>query len=157
MAGSLNKVMLIGNIGADIKIHRFDNGGIIGRLPLATSESYTAKETGERIEQTEWHNLVVRNKVAEIFEKYVKKGDKLFVEGKIKSRKWQGEDGVDRYTTEIIVENFSLLTPKDQSGRSSENYTGGDGASLEESKVQNTTPPEISETPESQPEDDLPF
>lgn len=157
MAGSFNKVMLIGNIGADIKMHRFDNGGIIGRLPLATSESYTAKETGERIEQTEWHNLVVRNKVAEIFEKYVKKGDKLFVEGKIKSRKWQGEDGVDRYTTEIIVENFSLLTPKEQSGKSGEDNTGGVGVSPKESKEPKPVLPEISETPENQPDDDLPF
>ncbi|MDD3772001.1 MAG: single-stranded DNA-binding protein [Weeksellaceae bacterium] len=118
MNGTLNKVILIGNVGGEIKIHQFDNHDKIGRFSLATSESYT-RENGERIVQTEWHNVVVRNKVVDIFEKYVKKGDKLYIEGKLKSRKWQDANGQDRYTTEIIVSDFTFLTPKNSSQDSS--------------------------------------
>lgn len=121
MNGTLNKVILIGNVGGDVKIHQFDNNDKIGRLSLATSESYTSKDTGERVVQTEWHNVVVRNKVAEIFEKYVKKGDKLYIEGKLKSRKWTDANGQERYTTEIIVNDFTFLTPKSSSQNHSPN------------------------------------
>ena len=85
MTGTLNKVMLIGHLGDNVKMHYFDGGGSIGRFPLATNESYVNKSTGEKVSNTEWHNIVVRNKVAEIFEKYVKKGDKVYVEGRIKT------------------------------------------------------------------------
>lgn len=115
MSGTLNKVILIGNVGGEVKIHRFDNNSLIGRLSIATSESYVSKETGQRVEQTEWHNLVVRNKLAEIFEKHVKKGDKIYVEGKLKTRKYQDQSGQDKYTTEIIVNEFTFLNPKNQS------------------------------------------
>ena len=87
MSGSLNKVMLIGNLGDDVKIHHFEGGGSIGRFPLATNESYTKKDTGEKITETEWHNIVVRNKAAEICLKYLSKGDRIDIEGKIKTRK----------------------------------------------------------------------
>ena len=112
MSGSLNKVMLIGHLGDDIKLHHFDGGGSIGRFPLATNETYTNKNTGEKITSTEWHNIVVRNKAAEICEKYLAKGDKVYVEGRIKTRKWQGEDGQDRYTTEVNVDEFTFLSTK---------------------------------------------
>lgn len=112
MSGTINKVILIGNVGGEVKVHRFDNNNLIGRLSIATSESYVTKDTNERVEQTEWHNLVVRNKLAEIFEKYVKKGDKIYVEGKLKTRKWQDQSGQERYMTEIVVSDFSFLTPK---------------------------------------------
>ena len=77
MSGSLNKVMLIGNLGDDVKLHHFDGGGCIGRFPIATNENYTNKTTGEKVSTTEWHNLVVKNKAAEVCEKYLKKGDKV--------------------------------------------------------------------------------
>jgi|TARA_B110000014_G_scaffold264242_1_gene264347 single-strand DNA-binding protein len=109
---TLNKVMLIGNLGDDVKMHYFDGGNCVGRFPIATSESYTSKQTGERITNTEWHNIVVRNKAAEVCEKYLKKGDKIYVEGRIKSRQWQSEDGNTRYSTEIQVQDFTFLTPK---------------------------------------------
>lgn len=109
---TLNKVMLIGNLGDDVKMHYFEGGNCVGRFPIATSESYTSKQSGERITNTEWHNIVVRNKAAEICEKYLKKGDKIYVEGRIKSRQWQGEDGNTRYSTEIQVQDFTFLTPK---------------------------------------------
>ena len=112
MSGSLNKVMLIGNLGDDVKIHHFEGGGSIGRFPLATNESYTKKDTGEKVTETEWHNIVVRNKVAEICLKYLSKGDKIYIEGKIKTRKWKAEDGNDRYTSEINVDQFTFLTTK---------------------------------------------
>jgi len=109
MSGSLNKVMLIGNLGDEVKMHHFDGGGCIGRFPIATNENYTNKTTGEKVSNTEWHNVVVRNKAAEVCEKYLSKGDKIYVEGKIKTRKWQSEDGVQRYSTEIHVNEFNFL------------------------------------------------
>ena len=112
MSGTLNKVMLIGHLGDDIKMHYFDGGGSIGRFPLATNESYVNKSTGEKISNTEWHNLVVRNKAAEICEKYLSKGDRIYVEGRIKTRKCTGEDGADRYSTEININEFTFLTTK---------------------------------------------
>jgi len=115
MSGTLNKVMLIGHLGDEVKLRYFDNGGCIGRFPLATNESYTNKQTGEQVTNTEWHNVVLRNKAAETCEKYLNKGDKLFVEGRIKTRKWQGDDGNPRYSTEIHVDEFTFLSsrPKD--------------------------------------------
>ena len=104
--------MLIGHLGDDVKMHYFEGGNCIGRFPLATNEVYINKQTNEKIASTEWHNLVVRNKAAEICEKYLSKGDKIFVEGRIKSRQWQSEDGSTKYTTEIQVTEFTFLTTK---------------------------------------------
>ena len=112
MSGTLNKVMLIGNLGDEVKMHYFDDKNCVGRFPIATSESYVSKQTNERITNTEWHNIVVRNKAAEICEKYLKKGDKIYIEGRIKNRKWTGEDGNDRYSTEINVNEFTFLSTK---------------------------------------------
>jgi len=104
--------MLIGHLGDDIKMHYFEGGNCIGRFPLATNEVYINKSTNEKITSTEWHNLVVRNKAAEICEKYLTKGDKIYVEGRIKSRQWQAEDGSTKYTTEIQVTEFTFLNVK---------------------------------------------
>ena len=123
MSGTLNKVMLIGHLGDDIKIHHFESGGSIGRFPLATNENYTNKNTGEKITNTEWHNIVVRNKAAEICEKYLSKGDKIYIEGRIKTRKWKAEDGTDRYSTEINVNEFTFLTTKKDSTKLSSSGT----------------------------------
>lgn len=115
MSATLNKVMLIGYLGDDLKMHYFEGGNCIGRFPLATNEIYLNKTTGEKITSTEWHNLVVRNKAAELCEKCLSKGDKIYVEGRIKSRNWQGDDGVTKYTTEIQVTEFVFLTTKKNS------------------------------------------
>ncbi|MCG2610907.1 single-stranded DNA-binding protein [Flavobacterium sp. SM15] len=112
MNGTLNKVILIGHLGDDVKMHYFEGGNCIGRFPLATNEVYINKTTGEKITSTEWHNLVVRNKAAEICEKYLTKGDKIYVEGRIKSRQWQTEEGTTKYTTEIQVTEFTFLNTK---------------------------------------------
>ncbi len=112
MNGTLNKVMLIGHLGDEVKMHYFEGGNCIGRFPLATNEVYINKTTGEKINTTEWHNIVVRNKAAEICEKYLSKGDKVYIEGRIKSRQWQAEDGSTKYTTEIQATEFTFLSTK---------------------------------------------
>lgn len=112
MNGTLNKVMLIGHLGDEIKMHYFDGGNCIGRFQLATNEVYINKTTNEKITSTEWHNLVVRNKAAELCEKHLSKGDKIYVEGRIKSRQWQAEDGTTKHTSEIQVTEFTFLSTK---------------------------------------------
>jgi len=110
-AGTINKVILIGNLGDDVKMHYFDDKNSVGRFPIATSESYTNKTTGEKVTTTDWHNIVVRNKLAEICEKYLSKGDKVYIEGKLKNRQWE-QDGIKRYSTEIHVNEMTMLTSK---------------------------------------------
>src|SRR5210317_805024 len=107
--------MLIGHLGDDVKMHYFEGGGSIGRFPLATNESYTNKSKGEKVTNTEWHNVVVRNKAAEICEKYLSKGDRMYVEGRIKKRKWQDDSGNDRYSTESQCTDFTFFTTKKES------------------------------------------
>src|SRR5690606_6701216 len=148
MNGTMNKVILIGNLGDDVKIHQFDDGTFIGRFPLATSESYTSKDTGEKVTQTEWHNIVVRNKLAEICEKYIKKGDKVYVEGKLKTRKWQDSSNQDRYTTEIIANDVVFLNP---TSSSMENQSSAQPMS--EKSISQEPNPSIS----NDEVDDLPF
>ena len=114
MSGTLNKVMLIGHLGDDVKIHRFEDGGCIWRFPLATNETYLNKQTNEKVSNTEWHNIVLRNKAAEICEKYLSKGDKVYIEGRIKTRKWQDDKGNDRYSTEINCTEFTFLSNKNE-------------------------------------------
>jgi len=111
MAGTINKAILIGHLGDAVKMHYFEGGNSIGRFPIATNESYTNKQTGEKVTTTEWHNLVVRNKLAEICEKYLSKGDKVYCEGRIKTRQWE-QDGIKRYSTEIHVAEMTFLSTK---------------------------------------------
>ncbi len=111
MGNSLNKVMLIGHLGDEVKMHYFEGGNSIGRFPVATNETYTNKQTNEKITTTEWHNIVVKNKLAEICEKYLSKGDRVYVEGKIKTRQWE-QDGIKRYTTEIHAMDMTFLSTK---------------------------------------------
>ena len=91
MSGTINKVILIGHLGDEVKMNYFEGGNSIGRFPIATNESYTNKQTGEKVTTTEWHSIVVRNKLAEICEKYLSKGDKVYCEGRIKTRNWLQE------------------------------------------------------------------
>ena len=121
MTGTLNKVMLIGHLGEDVKMHYFEGGGSVGRFPLATNETYTIKQTNERVTTTEWHNIVVRNKAAEICEKYLSKGDRVYIEGRLKTRKWQDDKGNDRYSTEIQCTDFKFLTTKRESEENQSN------------------------------------
>ncbi|WP_264560147.1 single-stranded DNA-binding protein [Flavobacterium sp. N2270] len=150
MNGTLNKVLLIGHLGDEVKMHYFDGGNCIGRFPLATNEVYINKTTGEKITSTEWHNLVVRNKAAEICEKYLSKGDKIYVEGRIKSRQWQAEDGTTKYTNEIQVTEFTFLTTKKESEPSSKQNFKSDNT--ESGKMTN-----FDNNKEKGENDDLPF
>jgi len=147
MQGTLNKVMLIGHLGDEVKMHYFEGGNSIGRFPLATNETYTNRE-GERVTITEWHNIVVRNKLAEICEKYLTKGDKIYCEGRIKTRQYTTDDGQTRYTTEIHVRDLTFLSNKKQEGN-----TQKPEASTEQ-KPSEKTQPAPQDTEEA---DDLPF
>ncbi|MBU2975257.1 single-stranded DNA-binding protein [Zobellia sp. B3R18] len=154
MSGTLNKVMLIGHLGDEVKMHYFENGGCIGRFPIATNETYTNKQTGERVTNTDWHNVVVRNKAAEICEKYLSKGDKVYVEGRLKNRQWQGEDGNTRYSTEVHVQDFTFLTTKKEN---MSNQQGG-GQQPQQNSVSNTaSSPKAAPLVRPEQEDDLPF
>jgi single-strand DNA-binding protein len=149
MAGTLNKVMLIGHLGDEIKMHYFEGGNSIGRFPLATNESYTNRQTGEKVTTTEWHNIVVRNKLAEICEKFLSKGDKVYLEGRIKTRQWEGQDGAKRYSTEIHVTDMTFLTTK-------KDLDTNQQKSSTPKKEQPSSNSMVNE-PEQEQDDDLPF
>tara|TARA_R110002051_G_scaffold112958_1_gene185653 strand:- start:9654 stop:10115 length:462 start_codon:yes stop_codon:yes gene_type:complete len=153
MSGTLNKVMLIGHLGDEVKMHYFEGGGSIGRFPIATNETYTNKSTGERVTNTDWHNIVVRNKAAEICEKYLSKGDKVYVEGRLKNRQWQGEDGNTRYSTEVHVTDFTFLTTKKESGANDNSTASTTPKSSNTSKATD----KASATITQETDDDLPF
>ncbi len=158
MSGTLNKVMLIGHLGDEVKMHYFEGGNCIGRFPLATNESYTNKQTGEKVTNTDWHNVVVRNKAAEICEKYLSKGDKIYVEGRLKNRQWQGEDGVTRYTTEVHVQEFTFLSTKKESlANAQQTNSPSPQATQQASNPIANAPVTSSSTSEPEQDDDLPF
>lgn len=141
MAGTLNKVMLIGNLGKEPEMKHFEGGGVLARFPIATSETYTKKDSGEKVTNTEWHNIVLRRGLAEVAEKYLHKGDKVFIEGKIKTRSYQDSEGNTRYTTEIVADTMTMLgSPSGQNQDNSvaaansvsEPANGGDDAAFKE-------------------------
>ena len=114
---SVNKVILLGNLGKDPEIRHFENGGSLARFPLATSESYIKKDTNEKITQTEWHNIVTRGGfAAKVVEPYLKKGQSVYIEGRLKTRSWEDKDGQTRYTTEIICDSLEMLGKKSSEG-----------------------------------------
>lgn len=127
MAGSLNKVMLIGNLGADPEIRSFQNGGKVANLRIATSETWKDRNTGERQERTEWHNVAIFSEgLVGVVERYLRKGSKVYVEGQLQTRKWQDQSGNDRYTTEVVIRGMNgALTMLDGVGGGS---GGGGGA-----------------------------
>jgi single-strand DNA-binding protein len=127
MAGSVNKVILIGNLGADPEIRRTQDGRPIANLRIATSETWRDKATGERREKTEWHRVVIFSEpLCKIVEQYVKKGSKLYIEGSLQTRKWQDQQGQDKYSTEVVLQGFnSVLTMLDSRGESSGALGGG--------------------------------
>lgn len=128
MAGSVNKVILIGNVGADPEIRRTQDGRPIANLRIATSETWRDRNSGERKEKTEWHTVVVFNEgLCKVVEQYVKKGAKLYIEGQLQTRKWQDQTGNDRYSTEIVLQGFnSTLTMLDGRGEGGGRSGGGD-------------------------------
>lgn len=134
MAGSVNKVILIGNLGRDPEVRSFPNGGKVCNLRIATSDTWKDRNTGERREKTEWHSVAIFNEnLARLAEQYLRKGSKVYVEGKLETRKWQDQNGQDRYTTEVVLRPFSgeltFLDGRDgaQGGGGGSSYGGGQG------------------------------
>ncbi len=125
MAGTVNKVILVGRLGKDPEVRSFQNGGKVVNMTLATSETWTDRNSGERKEKTQWHNVVIKNeKLGEVAEKYLKKGSTVYIEGQLETRKWTDQSGQDKYTTEVIVAPFrGELTML--GGRSDEGGSGG--------------------------------
>lgn len=150
MAGSVNKVILIGNLGKDPEVRRLENGAVVANFSLATSEVFTDKVSGEKREVTDWHDIVVWRGLADVAEKYLKKGYKVYIEGKIKKRSWQDKEGNTRYTTEIIADEMTILSRPEGSDRTPENkaaYPSNDGP---------TPPSPMNDLLRDSPED-LPF
>lgn len=125
MARGINKVILIGNLGADPEVRYMPSGDAVCNVSLATSESWKDRNTGETQERTEWHRVVFFGKLAEIVKQYLRKGSKIYVEGKLRTRKWQGQDGQDRYTTEVVVDFNGTMQMLDSRGGG-----GGGGSSV---------------------------
>ena len=109
MARGVNKVILIGNLGKDPEVRYSPNGGAVANVTIATSESWKDKNTGEQVDKTEWHRVVFFRRLAEIVGEYLKKGSKVYIEGKLQTRKWQDKDGNDRYTTEVVANEMQML------------------------------------------------
>lgn len=128
MAGSVNKVILVGNVGQDPEVRQFQNGGQVCSFSLATSENWKDKNTGERREKTEWHRISIFNEgLVRVVQNYVKKGSKLYIEGQLETRKWQDQNGQDRYTTEVVLRGYGgNLTMLDS--RNSDGMGGGSRA-----------------------------
>ena len=130
MAGSVNKVILVGNLGKDPESKSFQNGGKIVKLTVATSETWKDRQSGERKEKTEWHNVVISDeRIAETAERYLRKGAKVYLEGRIETRKWQDQNGQDRYTTEVVIPRFNgVMTMLDRAGGEGggRDFGGGD-------------------------------
>lgn len=127
MAGGINKVIIVGNLGADPETRTFSNGGKVCNLRVATSESWKDRDSGEKKEKTEWHSVALHGPVADVAEKYLRKGSKVYIEGKLTTRKWTDQQGNDRYSTEIVVQGFEgkleMLDSKPSGGG---NQWGGD-------------------------------
>lgn len=149
MARGINKVILIGNLGKDPETRYMPSGGAVTNVTLATSESWKDKNTGEQQERTEWHRVVFFNRLGEIAGEYLKKGSKVYVEGSLRTRKWQGQDGQDRYTTEIVASEMQMLDSR------------GGSAAFDAPQSQSTPRSQPSSAPASMPDndfdDDIPF
>jgi single-strand DNA-binding protein len=157
MAGSLNKVQLIGRLGADPDIKQMVNGKSVARLSVATSQSWKDKSSGERKEKTEWHKIVMYRKLAEIAGEYLKKGSSIFIEGSLQTRKWQTKEGQDRYTTEVVADTMQMLGGKDN--RNNTSNSSEDNFNQEPERViKNEASSSSSGEPDMVlPEDDIPF
>ena len=154
---SVNKVMLLGNLGRDPEVRTFPNGDSVCNFSIATSTSWKDKASGEKKEKTEWHNIVMYRKLAEIAGEYLKKGSSVFVEGSLQTRKWQTKEGQDRYTTEVVADTMQMLGGREN--RNSEPSNTDDNFNQEPVRV-NKADAKISQSAEPTlelPEDDIPF
>jgi single-strand DNA-binding protein len=149
MARGINKVILIGNLGKDPDVRYTAGGSAVANITVATSESWKDKQSGERKEQTEWHRVVLFGKLGEIAGEYLKKGAKVYIEGRLQTRKWQGQDGQDRYTTEVVASDMQMLDSRGQGA-----------AAFDEGRPQTASrepAPEYGGPPGGDFDDDIPF
>jgi single-strand DNA-binding protein len=135
MNGSVNKVILIGNLGRSPEIRKLENGATLASFSLATSESYVDKQSGRKIENTDWHDIVLWRGLAEVAEKFLKKGMKIYVEGRLKKRSWQDKEGNTRYNVEIIGDEMTILSKPEAQTKQKEPYTVE--SKIENSKMEN--------------------
>lgn len=150
MARGVNKVILVGNLGKDPEVRYSPSGSAMANVTLATTESWKDKQTGEKQEKTEWHRVVFFNRLAEIVGEYLKKGSQVYVEGRLQTRKWQGQDGQDRYTTEIVANEMQMLGGRAGGGTS-------DWSASQDSSGAGKSTPASSSPPPDDFDDDVPF
>ena len=158
MARGINKVIIVGNLGNDPEVRYANNGSAVANISVATTDSWKDKNTGEQQERTEWHRVVMFNRLGEIAGEYLKKGSQVYIEGRLQTRKWQDQSGQDRYTTEIVANEMQML-----GGRGGDNMGTGSGGGYQAPRQQ-TAPqqaPQPAAQPQSQPsndfDDDIPF
>lgn len=143
MARGINKVIIVGNLGGDPEVRYMPSGSAVTNITVATSESWKDKQTGQQQERREWHKIIFFNKLAEIAGEYLRKGSKVYVEGSLRTRKWQDQSGQDRYTTEIVASEMQMLDSKQDGQQSQQRQHGG---------------PQQNNTPDADPfDDDIPF
>ena len=128
MARGVNKAILVGNLGADPEVRYSASGSAVANVRIATNESWTDRQSNERRERTEWHRVVFFGRLAEVTEQYLRKGSQIYVEGRIQTRKWQGQDGQDRYTTEIVANDMQMLGGRGSAGEGADDWGRGRGA-----------------------------
>ena len=154
MARGVNKVILIGNLGQDPEVKYMPNGNAVANITVATSESWKDKNTGENVDKTEWHRVVFFRRLAEIVGEYLKKGSKIYIEGKLQTRKWQDKNGKDNWTTEIIASEMQML---DSRGGGSSDFNQGQGQGADQS-MQQSAPSQAAPAPANNDfDDDIPF
>lgn len=156
MARGVNKVILIGNLGKDPEVRYSPNGGAIANITLATSESWKDKNTGETVDKTEWHRVVFFRRLAEIAGEYLKKGSKVYIDGKLQTRKWQDKDGQDRWTTEIVANEMQMLDSK--GGSSDFNQSSQSEDPMQSAPQSSSAPNQAQAAPVNNDfDDDIPF
>lgn len=165
MARGINKVILVGNLGKDPEVRYMPSGGAVANLTIATSESWKDKQTGEQKEQTEWHRVVMFGRLGEIAGEYLKKGSQVYIEGKLQTRKWQDQQGQDRYTTEIVANEMQMLGGRGGSGGGASDFGGSSDYGAPQGGGQQSYAPRQQQAPAASKssngfddfDDDIPF
>jgi len=153
----VNKVIVVGNLGKDPEMRYMPSGGAVANLTIATSESWKDKNTGEQREETEWHRVVMFNRLGEIAGEYLKKGSKIYIEGRLKTRKWQDNNGQDRYTTEIVASEMQMLDSRGSGGGGGDFGGGQQGGGYQKpNQNQGGTYPQQGQQPQQQPQNQQP-
>ena len=156
MAGSVNKVILVGNLGRDPEIRRMTSGDAVANLSLATTKTWNDRQSGERKERTEWHRVAIFGRTAEVAERYLRKGAKIYIEGELQTRKWQDQSGQERYTTEVVVRGFGGMVMLDSRGGGAPRMDGDDPQQTPWSEVEDSGPT-VSDRISSDFDDGIPF